>query len=202
MADRYLNFAELSAHEEENHDYEILSRLNQSKFAIMAIHGGYIEHATQRLANTIAGDEHNYYCFSGIEDKCQRLHITSNHFDEPQALNIASKVETVISIHGAFGQKLKTYFGGRDEELKEKLMTALNSNGFDAEPDPSPTRQGRGKTNICNRGKSGKGVQIELPQGMRKSLFHEPDYSNPNWRENDRFYQYTDVIRNVLQKMN
>ncbi len=90
------------------------------------------------------------------------------------------------------------YFGGLDRGLGTDMMTALSRNGFPAEPDPSPTRQGRGVTNICNRGRSGRGLQLELPQGFRKSLFDRPDYRHRRWRPNRRFHEFIAVIRKVL----
>ncbi|MDX1519593.1 MAG: poly-gamma-glutamate hydrolase family protein, partial [Gammaproteobacteria bacterium] len=141
---------------------------------------------------------HGYYSFQGLKDGAHHLHITSDNFDEPRALSLVAGVETVISIHGARGQKNVVYFGGLDRDLGAGLMAELNATGFLAQPDPSPTRQGRGKSNICNRGRTGRGVQLELPQGFRKLLFDKPDYRNCRWTPNRRFHEFVRVIRNVL----
>ena len=198
MTDRYKNFAELAAGEIVGEDYQIEYRLKSSALAIFAIHGGYIEHATQSLANHIAADDFSYYTFSGLQDNCQHLHITSNNFDEPTAIKIAESASIVISIHGAYGQQEITWLGGLNEELKRLLIEKLNENGFAADYDPSPNRQGKGKSNICNRGQSREGVQLELPQGMRKSLFIKPDYNNPDWIKNERYNEYVSAIRSCL----
>ena len=51
------------------------------------------------------------------------------------------------------------------------------SSGFLAVDDPSPTRQGRSPSNICNRCVSGRGVQLELSYGLRTTLFEGLDPS-------------------------
>jgi len=49
----------------------------------------------------IAGSDFSLYAFRGIKEKDnKKLHITSHHFDEPMALEMASKSETVLAIHG------------------------------------------------------------------------------------------------------
>lgn len=202
MPDKYQSFTELSQHYIQGIDYEIETRHTDSRFAIMAPHGGYIEHATRQIASSIADEKHNYYCFRALHDHAQDLHVTSNNFDEPIALDMCASVKTVITIHGAYGKTPHIYFGGKDTELKSYLIEELKKEGYPAEADPSPTRQGLGKTNICNLGESAKGVQIEITQGFRKSLFHEPDYTNPNWQENERFYEFCNAVSHSLDSYN
>ena len=200
MTDIYQNFEELSLNTQESVDFRILTRKKESMFGIFAPHGGKIEHGTGQIANAIAGDEHAYYCFEGLKPLSHDLHITSNRFDEPTALLMAGQVEIVITLHGAYGKKPYIYIGGLHDELKEKFIEKLTIENFDADHDPSPTRQGKGKTNICNRGKQKRGVQIEMTQGFRKSLFNEPDYNHTYWRPNKRFTLFVETIREVLHK--
>ncbi len=198
MVDKYKNYSDLASHENKGIDYDILFRDLNTRYAIVAPHGGYIEHGTKQISDAIAEEDHAWYCFAGLQDHCHRLHITSNNFDEPIAIRIANQVDTVISIHGAYGKEPKVFFGGLDGPLKQTFIDALLSEGFDASHDSSPTRQGKGLTNICNRGKLKQGVQIEMTQGFRKSLFHKPDYDNHHWRPNDRFRLFVRTIRSVL----
>ncbi|MGH8469609.1 MAG: poly-gamma-glutamate hydrolase family protein [Gammaproteobacteria bacterium] len=197
--DRYGSYAEISASEVEGRDYRVHVRLADSPFAVVAPHGGRIERGTMPIAEAIAGNEHTYYCFEGIKPRrnCS-LHITSDQFDEPRALAAVQRVRTVVTIHGAGGSERVVYLGGLDSALRARLISALDASGFAAVEDPSPTRQGTGKTNICNRGRSGRGVQIELPVGLRKQMFHQ---SAPGiWDPNAIFERFVAAMRRVLSE--
>ena len=196
--DKYANYNALSRSEIEGRDYRVHLRLGASPFALVAPHGGRIERGTLQIARAVAGSEHTFYCFEGIKSQDNRhLHITSDHFDEPRALTAVGRVQTVVSIHGARGKEVVVYLGGLDHRLRAHLIAALRGAGFEAAPDPSPARQGTGKTNICNRGRSGRGVQFELPVGMRKQLF---DPIAPQvWVPNALFLRFVGVMREALE---
>ena len=196
--DKYANYSALSRSEIEGHDYRVHLRLGASPFALVAPHGGRIERGTLQIARAVAGSEHTFYGFEGIKSQNNHhLHITSDHFDEPRALAAAGRVQTVVSIHGARGKEVGVYLGGLDHRLRAHLIAALRDAGFEAAPDPSPARQGTGKTNICNRGQSGRGVQFELPVGMRKQLF---DPIAPQiWVPNALFLRFVGVMREALE---
>ncbi len=198
MGDKYNGFEELVRYHKNDVDYRIHSRIGDSVYAIMAIHGGMIERGTMIIADLIAGDDHVYYCFEGIGQPASHLHVSSSKFDEPTALDLARQVETVITVHGASGQAKEVYLGGLDEALKDRFIQEMTKAGFSARRDPSPTRQGKRKTTICNRGRSGKGVQLELPQGFRKSLFIKPESKTQKWKPNERLYEFIEVIRKTL----
>ena len=197
--DRYGSYAELSASEVEGRDYRVHVRLADSPFAVVAPHGGRIERGTLPIAEAIAGNEHTYYCFEGIKPRRNySLHITSDQFDEPRALAAVERVRTVVTIHGAGGSERVVYLGGLDSALRALLISALDASGFAAVADPSPTRQGTGKTNICNRGRSGRGVQIELPVGLRKQIFNE--ITSGLWHPNAGFERFVAGVRGVLSE--
>jgi len=52
-----------------------------------------------------------------------------------------------------------------------RLRDSLIARGFTVETHNSPALQGCDEPNICNRGKSGCGVQLELSNGLRRSFF-------------------------------
>ena len=199
--DKYANFAELSGCEGLDVDYQVHVRTGNTRYAIVAPHGGYIERGTRQLADAIAGDEHGFYCFEAIHKRAaQRLHVTSDNFDEPKAFAAAATVDTVLSVHGARGNQAAAYFGGLDFALRTLMIERLRRAGIEAADDPSPTRQGRGASNICNRGRSGKGVQLELTVGMRKALFRRlPD---DRWEPNSLFATFVGTLREVLAEDN
>lgn len=197
---RYPTFTALTHHEREHHDYRVHLRLGTSGIAVLAPHGSKIERGTTPIANAIAGAEHTFYSFEGIKPtlKANRiLHVPSNHFDEPRALTAVASAQRVITIHGAKGQEHAVYAGGLDLDLREIILRQLTLAGFTADHDPSPTRQGRGPTNICNRGITGKGLQLELTYGLRGSLFGKPDTLGMR-QPNDLFYRLVDTIREAL----
>ena len=198
--DRYRNFADLKKHEVESKDYRIRVRERKSDVAILAPHGGRIERGTSQVAEAVADPEHSFYAFEGLKtgSGCNRiLHITSNHFDEPLALKIVGRAERVVTIHGARGSESAIYFGGLDLDLRAQMLESCRAKGLLARNDPSPTRQGRGLTNICNRGTSGRGLQVELTFGLRKRMF---DLS-PNgigWLPNRLFDRVVECFKDVL----
>jgi phage replication-related protein YjqB (UPF0714/DUF867 family) len=61
--------------------------------------------------------------------------------------------------------------GGRHGALKSRLIDRLNRAGFRAQNDNNSAHAGRLSTNLCNRGRAGRGVQLELTQGLRDQLF-------------------------------
>lgn len=196
--DRYRCFDELRRFETEGRDYRIRLHYGESNLAIIAPHGGKIERGTSQITEAIAGDKHAFYLFEGLkESNNHHLHITSDRFDEPAALMVAEQAHTVITIHGAKGGEQKVYTGGLNSELEQLILEAMNDAGFRAMHDPSPTRQGRGVTNICNRGGSGKGVQVELTQGLRKHLFTPVD-DGTRWFPNELFGVFVMAMRSVL----
>ncbi len=198
--DSYASFDELKSKEVEGHDYRIHHRIGRTGVAIVAPHGGKIERGTLQVANAIAGDEHSYYCFEGIKaiQKNNRvLHITSNNFDEPRAVSLVSTAESVVTIHGARGIHCAVYAGGLDMGLRTAVLDSLNELGFAAEDDPSPSRQGKGPKNICNRGASGQGLQLELTFGLRKSMF-SPVAGGQRWKITEMFVWFVAGVRRVL----
>ena len=199
--DKYSNFSDLKHHEVEGWDYRIHLRLGSSGTAILVPHGGKIERGTMGVADAIAGLEHTFYCFEGLKPVLKQnrdLHLTSNHFDEPLALFAVAKANRVITLHGAKGQEMAIYAGGLDLTLRDQVLDALGRAGIVAHNDPSSTRQGTGPTNICNRGLSSKGLQLELTFGFRKKLYRKPD-ENGIKHPTALFESFVNAIRSVLE---
>lgn len=139
-----------------------------SKFAIFAIHGG-VETETSKIAEALAGDDLSLYIFKGSGGS---LHIPSQVFNEPRAIELTSKVDTIISIHGQHDDTSAfVMIGGLDTELKRKIEDALRQAGFTI-AEPPEQLDGDNPRNICNRGRSGKGVQLEISEALRRKL-HE-----------------------------
>ncbi len=174
MADRYRSFSDLSAALEEGSDYEIRLRKGGSGTAVIAPHGGGIEGGTTELADAIAGAEHAFYSFVATRSRGNaELHITSHRFDEPRGVALVAAADRVLALHGLEGDEDRAvaYVGGLDAELGARVRSALERIGVTV-PDDAPRHlRGEDARNICNRNRTGRGVQIEMSRALRASLF-------------------------------
>lgn len=194
----YRDYQQLIMWEREGRDFSIHVREGSSGIAVIAPHGGGIEPGTMELADEIAGEAHNLYCFEGIKRaKNADLHITSELFNEPRGMDIVKRSRTVLSLHGCNGQEEAVYVGGLDTDLREKIRGFLIQAGFNAEPSPRPEIQGQSENNICNRCRSGKGIQLEISRGLRKNMFKDLTREG---RKNRTaiFHSFVSVLRDVL----
>lgn len=165
--DRYKNFRELKNSERIERDYRIVISDRGSPTTIIAPHGGKIEPKTSCIAAGIARDQFNYYCFEGLKSTGNRcLHITSHNYDEPQALQLLARSQTVIAVHACTDDRAVVYPGGRDEVLKGAVVKELKAAGISVAIQNFKYR-GIRPDNICNRGASGRGVQLEISRGLR-----------------------------------
>ena len=174
MPDFYSNFRELQLHEQEGRDYRINVSRHWHQVLIIAPHGGKIEPYTSEIAKWIADKDFAWYSFEGIKDlNNPRLHITSHNFDEPTLVQALQEARTVMTIHG-----LKNHMdeflmiGGLDTMFGSNLRVALQCQCFIVRDSEQPYRGVR-TTNICNRGQSGEGIQLELSFALRKRLFED-----------------------------
>ena len=172
QSDEFLCYGDLAARYAEGVDYAVqILRREQSRVAILAPHGGRIEGRTSEVARLIAGDEHRLYLFEGLRstgDNFDCLHLASHRFDEPRALQLIAGCDTVIAVHGYASSGPDVLLGGLNETLKQKIAESLAENGFSCESE-GHRYPGRDPRNICNRGRSGQGVQLELSDGLRKA---------------------------------
>lgn len=170
--DKYASYEELCQNEEEGIDYRVTVRpVAGSVIAIVAPHGGGIEFLTAELADSIAGPDHNFYAFKGIKKTGNRvLHITSHRFNEPRALTLIGPCEKVLSVHGLAGDAPSLQVGGRDVELRGRVHKSLRAAGFDSNVVTEGQYGGMEQQNICNRGITCAGVQLEINAGLRQAL--------------------------------
>ena len=169
--DPYGSFHELAIREREGHDYRRLAVPRDSATAIIAPHGGGIEPGTSEISRALAGAEFALYCFEGLKlAGNEALHVASTRFDEPRCAQLVAGSQTVVAVHGCAGDHRAVYVGGLDGDLKVRVVRALERAGFDARQDAS-NHGGRHARNICNRGSSGKGLQLEITAGLRRAMF-------------------------------
>lgn len=170
MPDKYASFAQLSA-SEPNGSYKIESRQMNSAVALIAPHAGRIERGTSEICKSVASDDLTYYLFEGWKrSNNSDLHITSARFDEPQGLAVATSAQVVITFHGQSGAKLFVNVGGRASRLCQTVIAGLTFAGYSASRQVNASLQGLDQNNICNRGLSRQGLQLEISRGLRDKL--------------------------------
>ena len=197
MADKYGSFLGLARNEKEGRDFRIHCRDRGSATVIIAPDGGGIEPGTSEIADAIADDDLSFYAFVGIKSRGNRhLHITSTRFDEPRCVAIVSASEKAVSIHGEDSPGRVIFLGGRDRDHVSRLRAALEERGFCTEI--HQRLPGQGEKNICNRGRSGVGLQLELSEGLRRSFFESLSKSGRR-KKTQRFWEFVSVVRRVIR---
>jgi phage replication-related protein YjqB (UPF0714/DUF867 family) len=196
--DKYRNFNELRKAEPAD-AYRIVAVAKDSKIAIIAPHAGAIEAGTSELARAIAGSDLSLYLFEGRKaDHNRDLHVTSTNFDEPSGVALVRQSAVVIALHGEKDEEHAiAYLGGRDAQTGVKIRGQLEAAGFNVRTHESAELQGTHPDNICNRGATGAGVQLELSKALRLELFpslQEKGRAAPR----KRFYEFVGAIRAAL----
>lgn len=166
----YRSFADLAKAQVRGTDYEILAVQRSSRVAVIAPHGGKIEAGTSPITRAIAGEDFSLYLFEGIKrsGNFRSLHLGSRFFDEPQCLDLLAGCQFVVALHGCRGMDERVLLGGLDSTLKGRLADALAGEGVAVEttghryPAINPN-------NVCNRGASRRGAQLELTGPLRRS---------------------------------
>lgn len=162
-------YADLAKAQVEGADFNVcVHRRPGSAIAILAPHGGGIEAGTSEFARAVAGTEFNLYLFEGIRPSGNyaALHLTSHCFDEPRCLALLSACDHVVTIHGCRGDRPRALLGGLDLGLKKLISDAIAAVGIESHLMGHPYRAIHPR-NICNRGRRGAGVQIELTSALR-----------------------------------
>ena len=74
------------------------------------------------------------------------------------------------TITGCNRKEAIIFVGGRDDKLKQRVAAALNRAAIPAVACNQQAKHGgRHPDNICNRGLTGKGVQLEISRPLRNS---------------------------------
>ena len=171
--DYYPNFAALAAAESLGVTYGVRSIDRASPVLVIAPHGGAIEVSTSQIAEAIAADCYSFYAFEGLVPgrEHQDLHITSVNFDEPVGCRLVAAADIVVAVHGRQDRDdpETIWLGGLDDPLRDAIGATLRLAGF-AAITTGHLFPGRQPENICNRGRRGAGVQLEIPATIRDRL--------------------------------
>lgn len=151
--------------------FRIISKNRKGAVLILAPHGGLIEFGTSEIAKNIAGRKHSCYLYEGLKPKNNwSLHTSSTKYSEPTALRMAKEKEIILTIHGCKETRKFAVVGGLHIELASSIISNLKENSFLINPANQRRFPARNPDNICNKGKSGRGVQIEISSGLRSEL--------------------------------
>lgn len=183
--------------EREGVDFRRDRRATASPVAVLAIHGGAIEPGTSEVARAVAGDDMSWYCFDGVKPRGNGiLHVASTRFDDPLCLDLVAKANLVLAVHGSNGTDPRVLVSGLAQDLVARLVDVLGDHGFHAGHDRGPCA-GLDPRNVCNRGRGGRGVQLELSRGLRRALFRglsrrDREVVTPS------FHRFVEAVRSVL----
>ena len=171
FAKDFRSFADLAEAFTRDQDYRIVQQVRPgSSTVILAPHGGSIEAFTSDIARGIAGEEYGLYLFEGLlrAGNFASLHLPSERFDEPGCLQMLADCDRVVSVHGCSVAGEAVFIGGRDRALGEAVASSLRAEGI-ACHDAAEKLAGQDPRNICNRGRAGQGVQLEVSLELRRS---------------------------------
>lgn len=102
------------------------------------------------------------------------MHLPSHKFDEPLAAYMASRATWILTLHGSARRDASILVGGRDRIRRGLFRSGLVSAGFRARISRDHGLTGRHPENLCNRGRWGAGVQLEIARDLRDRLQRPP----------------------------
>ena len=204
MPPPYTSYAALAAEHTEGVDYRRVHTTPTGwSWLSSAVHGGAIEAGTSEIAQYVAGSRMAYYAFEGImASNNSDLHITSTLIDYPDLLALLPSARRYLSFHGMADRTpgvAEVAVGGLDNELVAAVTTALTSAGFSVITAPSEIA-GTDPDNICSRGLTRAGVQLELSNALRASFFPGGDLSRTMRESGQRttaFYAFGNALKSL-----
>jgi phage replication-related protein YjqB (UPF0714/DUF867 family) len=204
VADKYANYAALSASEVEGVDYQRRSvPVTGSTWSSIAVHGGSIEPGSGEVARAVGAGLMAHYEFAGIKSANNTdLHLTSTNFDEPTGVGIVTSSIRCLSAHGFTGTTglAETAIGGLDLETASRVRVALQSAGF-LVSSAAQELNGSDPANITNRTATSSGVQLEMSRTLRESFFPGGDLSRTMRDSGQRtatFNAYVAAVRSAF----
>jgi phage replication-related protein YjqB (UPF0714/DUF867 family) len=94
---------------------------------------------------------------------------------------------------------VEIFVGGLDETLGRCVTDELEADGFAVGIHPDGDLQGRDLKNLCNRGTTRAGLQLELSKGVRLTLFESLSAEGRKHKK-PRFGVFVTALRRALRK--
>jgi phage replication-related protein YjqB (UPF0714/DUF867 family) len=186
---------------------------------VLAIHGGGIERGTSEIAMAVAGYHpatfarstdclglHDLWMFEGLlSSGNSKLHVTSTNFDDPIALRVVQMSKRCLSLHGLDdvpgGADIQ--IGGLDAELSSIILEELTTAGISAAVANQGGTNGNDLKNTCNKTTISAGVQLEMTETYRNSLFG-PGCNTRELRKNNtntNFCKLVTALRKAMSRV-
>jgi phage replication-related protein YjqB (UPF0714/DUF867 family) len=196
---------------------------DENEIFVMAPHGGGIEVGTTELALATAGftsnfnrhpattDTYDYFIFNGKKpgDQNGSLHVTASNYDDFVANELVQNSVISLAFHGCTDEQAKPntteeykacLIGGLDIAFMTMLEYQLYDAGFNALISDQEMLNGDLPDNIINKNKRRAGVQFELTNSFRQSLYDT--FKTPLGRRtttNDNFWLFVNTIRESIE---
>ncbi|WP_077737010.1 poly-gamma-glutamate hydrolase family protein [Bacillus sonorensis] len=201
LTDQYASFTELSKNKQKGIDYTVFSRVSESGLLVMAPHGGGIEPGISEIVRCLASD-FSVYLLEGLKRSGNKeLHVTSAHFDDPLAVQMAERHHYILALHGYEEPSLcRTLVGGTDHKRARIFAEALHNHGFSAELLAAGAHlSGTNPASINNRCKTGLSVQLEISTAQRKAMFGRFSLKGREASKNEVFFRYIAAIKEGIE---
>jgi phage replication-related protein YjqB (UPF0714/DUF867 family) len=88
------------------------------------------------------------------------------------------------------------YLGGLDDALKDAIRVRLEAAGIRTGIHNNPNLQGVDPGNVCNRGRRGCGVQLEISGGLRAALMADVPPQGPS-----RLRAFVGAVRGAINEL-
>ena len=113
---------------------------------------------------------------------------------------LALQTLVVLTLHGEHSEEdgEGVFVGGLDGALGAQIGTELRRKGFDVRKHRDRRLQGLEPNNLCNRGTSNAGVQLELSKAVRKTLFKSLTRKGRK-ETTPRFDVFVSAVRTVVK---
>ena len=187
---------------------------------ILAPHGGGLEPGTSELCLAVAGYHpatravtplgvatHDYWMFEGIRASGNsELHVTSTHCDDGVAVSLCAGARNALGLHGCATASVglpdgtqAALVGGRNDVLKERLLTALSAAGITAlDAAGVDAIDGDHPDNIANRTLLGMGAHLELTLPLRQAMFDVNTQSQRKDTTTELFWSFVAACRAAI----
>lgn len=203
MADKYANFGELRKAYKMRTQFDLRLKKGSSGIIYLTPHGGGIETGCSELSEFSADANDSYFIFDAkLSTGNSDMHITSTHFDEPNARSLVAQHDIAVSYHGYSDSAVKnTKVGGLDEELRNLIGAEFTAAGIPWEQEPFESSiAGAEPDNICNITRRGMGVQLEMSTLQRTSFFGTNTAAGRRNTRLPEFDNYMNAVKRAVAK--
>lgn len=203
MADTYADSYDLMKNRKYETEFSMRLKRGRSGIVYFTPHGGGIESGASELAEFSADAEDSYYCFEGrLGSGNSVLHVTSTHFNEPNAVKLVRQHKIAVSYHGYSDTAVKnTKLGGLDDLLRQYVGEEFTSAGIPWEQEPAGSDiAGAEPGNIVNETTRGMGLQLEISTAQRNAFFTTNTAAGRRNTPTAEFQTYITAVKNAVAR--